>query len=191
MEQPRRDAGRGLPYPRRPAHGRRDPARLGAGRQAGGLGRVFQLPGLAAGLCRPGPGHGLVCAPRTPAGRGAAVGTHLGRASRSSSWPRSTSTPTRAASWTTAANTVSRCGILGYFKEQRRDAPDEAWACPPLGPRQGAPAGRRRAHPALLQRRHVARRIGQFDQRVPQRRFGTVAQRIRVQRAHRTKRRGD
>ncbi len=25
------------------------------------------------------------------------------------------------------------CGILGNFKEQRRDAPDDAWACPSLG----------------------------------------------------------
>jgi radical SAM family uncharacterized protein len=25
------------------------------------------------------------------------------------------------------------CGILGYFKEQRRDAPDDGWGCPSLG----------------------------------------------------------
>ena len=25
------------------------------------------------------------------------------------------------------------CGILGQFKEQRREAPDDAWGCPALG----------------------------------------------------------
>ena len=40
------------------------------------------------------------------------------------------------------------CGILGYFKEQRRVAPMAAWACPSLGRLDGAPAARLTARPA-------------------------------------------
>ena len=90
------------------------------------------------------------------------------------------------------------CGILGYFKEQRRDAPDDAWRCPPLGrdkTRQPVdiapvplyfndemsqtglqlPAGSG-VDPSLL--RQLAGARGQFDERVPQRRHGTVSQRV-------------
>lgn len=90
------------------------------------------------------------------------------------------------------------CGILGYFKEQRREAADEAWRCPPLGKgkerqpvdilpvplyfneemkRTGPPVpSGSGADPAQLHRLEEAR--GQFDERVPQRRHGTVGQRI-------------
>ena len=90
------------------------------------------------------------------------------------------------------------CGILGYFKEQRREAPDEAWCCPPLGkdktrqpvdivpvplyfndemqqPGVQIPAGSG-VDEALILELNDAR--GQFDERVPQRRHGTVSQRI-------------
>ena len=90
------------------------------------------------------------------------------------------------------------CGILGYFKEQRREAPDEAWCCPPLGKdkaRQpvdvvpvplyfneemngegvGLPAGSGVDEALILE---LSQAKGQFDERVPQRRHGTVSQRI-------------
>ena len=90
------------------------------------------------------------------------------------------------------------CGILGYFKEQRREAPDEAWCCPPLGKDKARqpvdivpvplyfneemngtgvqlPAGSG-VDEALILELNDAR--GQFDERVPQRRQGTVSQRI-------------
>ena len=69
------------------------------------------------------------------------------------------------------------CGILGYFKEQRRAAPDEAWACPPLGrdkerqPVDIAPI------PLYFNEEMSPHKRGQFDHRLPQRRFGTVSQR--------------
>jgi len=66
------------------------------------------------------------------------------------------------------------CGILGQFKEQRREAEDDAWCCPPLG------KGKKRqpvsAHPIPLYFNDdmSPERVGQFDFRVPQRREGTV-----------------
>ncbi len=90
------------------------------------------------------------------------------------------------------------CGILGFFKEQRREAPDEAWCCPPLGKDKARqpvdvvpvplyfnddmkaagvslPAGSGADPSQLIQLEEAA---GQFDERVPQRRHGTVSQRI-------------
>jgi hypothetical protein len=70
------------------------------------------------------------------------------------------------------------CGILGQFKEQRRDAPDDAWACPPLG------RGKQRQPvditpiPLYFNDDMSPDKVGQFDHRVPQRREGTVVQRV-------------
>jgi radical SAM family uncharacterized protein len=70
------------------------------------------------------------------------------------------------------------CGILGLFKEQRRSAPDDGWACPPLGkdkkrqPVDVAPI------PLYFNDDMSPHLVGQFDERVPQRRFGTVSQRV-------------
>ena len=90
------------------------------------------------------------------------------------------------------------CGILGYFKEQRRETADDAWCCPPLGRdkvrqpvdivpvplyfndemnQEGVqlPAGSGVNEELILQ---LTNAKGQFDERVPQRRHGTVSQRI-------------
>ncbi len=70
------------------------------------------------------------------------------------------------------------CGILGLFKEQRRDSPDEAWGCPPLGrgkergPVDIAPI------PLYFSDEMSPELTGQFGERVPQRRQGTVAKRV-------------
>jgi radical SAM superfamily enzyme YgiQ (UPF0313 family) len=70
------------------------------------------------------------------------------------------------------------CGILGYFKEQRREAPAEGWGCPPLGrtlhrqPVDVVPI------PLYFNDTMSPDRQGQFDHRVPQRRFGTVSQHL-------------
>lgn len=72
------------------------------------------------------------------------------------------------------------CGILGYFKEQRRAAPDQAWECPPLGrdkvrqPVSAVPV------PLYFNDDMSPDRHGQFDERVPQRREGTVSKRIEL-----------
>ncbi|GIV78078.1 MAG: B12-binding domain-containing radical SAM protein [Litorilinea sp.] len=72
------------------------------------------------------------------------------------------------------------CGILGYFKEQRREAPDEAWGCPALG------RGKQRQPvditpiPLYFNDQMSPDRQGQFDHRVPQRRFGTVSKRAQA-----------
>jgi len=69
------------------------------------------------------------------------------------------------------------CGILGRFKEQRRQAPDAAWRCPPLG------RGKQRQPvditpvPLYFNDDMSPDRSGQFAQRVPQRRHGTVSKR--------------
>ena len=91
------------------------------------------------------------------------------------------------------------CGILGYFKEQRREAADEAWCCPPLGKDKARqpvdivpvplyfndemkPAGPFAKHIAgaeqALSLQLPAAAKPQFDERVPQRRNGTVSQRV-------------
>ena len=48
------------------------------------------------------------------------------------------------------------CGILGHFKEQRREAADEAWACPSLGRDKMRQPVDICSNPTLLQRRDVA-----------------------------------
>jgi hypothetical protein len=71
------------------------------------------------------------------------------------------------------------CGILGAFKEQRRQAPDEAWCCPPLGKGKEAVRQPVSVHPVPLYFNDEMSpdRMGQFAERVPQRRTGTVAYR--------------
>jgi radical SAM family uncharacterized protein len=70
------------------------------------------------------------------------------------------------------------CGILGLFKEQRREAPDEAWACPPLGKGKARQRVDVVPVPLYFNDDMSPDRTGQFDHRVPQRREGTVAQRL-------------
>ena len=149
VERPRRNAGRGLPHPRRPALGRRHPARLGVGRQARRLGRVFQFPGVAAGLCRPRYGYGLVCPPRPPARRGAAMGTHLGR--------RQEAVPGPGVRPHLSGRRRRRLpGALLLVRHSRPlqgaapGSPRRGMGMPALGPRQGPPARQRHARAALL-----------------------------------------
>jgi radical SAM family uncharacterized protein len=70
------------------------------------------------------------------------------------------------------------CGILGYFKEQRRDAPDAGWACPPLGRGKDRQPVDITPIPLYFNDDMSPDRNGQFDQRVPQRREGTVSKQI-------------
>ncbi|MGL4651073.1 MAG: TIGR03960 family B12-binding radical SAM protein, partial [Caldilineaceae bacterium] len=74
------------------------------------------------------------------------------------------------------------CGILGAFKEQRREAANDAWCCPPLGKAGAADRQPVSAHPIPLYFNDIMspERQGQFAERVPQRRTGTVAQRVAV-----------
>jgi hypothetical protein len=72
------------------------------------------------------------------------------------------------------------CGILGAFKEQRRQAADDAWCCPPLGKKGAAMRQPVSAHPIPLYFNDTMspERVGQFAERVPQRREGTVVRRV-------------
>jgi radical SAM family uncharacterized protein len=70
------------------------------------------------------------------------------------------------------------CGILGHFKEQRRAAPDDAWCCPPLGRGKKRQPVNVRPVPLYFNDEMSPDKTGQFDHRVPQRRFGTVSKRI-------------
>jgi radical SAM family uncharacterized protein len=70
------------------------------------------------------------------------------------------------------------CGILGYFKEQRRVAPDDAWACPSLGRNKERQPVDIVPIPLYFNDDMAPDKQGQFDHRVPQRRFGTVSQRV-------------
>jgi radical SAM family uncharacterized protein len=70
------------------------------------------------------------------------------------------------------------CGILGYFKEQRRQAADEAWCCPPLGRDKVRQPVDITPIPLYFNDDMSSDRTGQFEQRVPQRRLGTVVQRV-------------
>lgn len=70
------------------------------------------------------------------------------------------------------------CGILGYFKEQRRAAPDEGWECPTLGRNKDRQPVDITPIPLYFNDDMSPDKTGQFDHRVPQRRNGTVVQRI-------------
>lgn len=67
------------------------------------------------------------------------------------------------------------CGILGYFKEQRRDAADDAWCCPPLGKDKIRQPVDIMPVPLYFNDEMSPDAKGQFDVRVPQRRNGTVS----------------
>jgi hypothetical protein len=70
------------------------------------------------------------------------------------------------------------CGVLGYFKEQRREAPDDGWECPPLGRGKARQPVSVTSIPLYFNDEMSPDLHGQFDARVPQRREGTVSQRI-------------
>jgi len=70
------------------------------------------------------------------------------------------------------------CGILGYFKEQRRDAPDAGWGCPSLGRGKERQPVDISPIPLYFNDDMSPELTGQFDHRVPQRRDGTVSKRI-------------
>lgn len=70
------------------------------------------------------------------------------------------------------------CGILGYFKEQRREAGDQDWCCPPLGRDKGRQPVDVTPIPLYFNDDMSPNKVGQFDERVPQRRLGTVIQRV-------------
>jgi radical SAM family uncharacterized protein len=70
------------------------------------------------------------------------------------------------------------CGILGYFKEQRRAAPDEAWGCPSLGRGKARQPVSIAPIPLYFNDEMAPDKTGRFDHRVPQRRFGTVSKRM-------------
>ena len=70
------------------------------------------------------------------------------------------------------------CGILGYFKEKRREAPDAGWGCPPLGRGKARQPVSIAPIPLYFNDDMSPDKVGQFDHRVPQRRFGTVSKRV-------------
>lgn len=70
------------------------------------------------------------------------------------------------------------CGILGYFKEQRRVAEDAAWCCPPLGNGKVRQPVDITPIPLYFNDEMSPDKVGQFAERVPQRRYGTVAKRV-------------
>ncbi|MCC6170351.1 MAG: TIGR03960 family B12-binding radical SAM protein [Caldilineaceae bacterium] len=72
------------------------------------------------------------------------------------------------------------CGILGYFKGQRRAAPDDAWGCPSLGRDKVRQPVSVTPIPLYFNDTMSPELTGQFDKRVPQRRFGTVSHRADV-----------
>ncbi|MEM7130173.1 MAG: TIGR03960 family B12-binding radical SAM protein [Chloroflexota bacterium] len=70
------------------------------------------------------------------------------------------------------------CGILGYFKEQRRESEDSAWCCPPLGKDKERQPVDITPIPLYFNDDMSPTLAGQFDERVPQRRNGTVVKRV-------------
>lgn len=69
------------------------------------------------------------------------------------------------------------CGILGYFKDQRRAADDDAWCCPPLGKGKERQPVSIVPVPLYFNDEMSPDLHGQFPQRTPQRRAGTVSRR--------------
>ncbi|MBX3051133.1 MAG: TIGR03960 family B12-binding radical SAM protein [Caldilineaceae bacterium] len=73
------------------------------------------------------------------------------------------------------------CGILGHFKEQRREADDAAWCCPPLGKGKDRQPVDIVPVPLYFNDEMSPQLTGQFSERVPQRRRGTVSKRVAVE----------
>jgi radical SAM family uncharacterized protein len=72
------------------------------------------------------------------------------------------------------------CGILGHFKEQRRAAPDVGWGCPPLGRDKDRQPVSVSSIPLYFNEDMSPDLTGQFTERVPQRRLGTVSKRLEI-----------
>ena len=70
------------------------------------------------------------------------------------------------------------CGILGYFKEQRRETEDADWCCPPLGRDKERQPVDIVPIPLYFNDEMSPDKTGQFAERIPQRRHGTVSQRV-------------
>ncbi len=70
------------------------------------------------------------------------------------------------------------CGILGNFKEERRATEDSAWCCPPLGKDKTRQPVDIVPVPLYFNADMSPDLQGQFAERVPQRRQGTVVQSI-------------
>ncbi len=72
------------------------------------------------------------------------------------------------------------CGILGAFKEQRRATADAAWRCPPLGKEKADVRQPVSVHPLPLYFNDEMSPdlVGQFSERVPQRRDGTEVRHV-------------
>ena len=67
------------------------------------------------------------------------------------------------------------CGILGHFREERRDTADADWCCPPLGRDKKRQPVDIVPVPLYFNQDMSPDLEGQFPERVPQRRHGTVA----------------
>ncbi len=72
------------------------------------------------------------------------------------------------------------CGILGHFKEERRHTEDAAWCCPPLGKDKTRQPVDIVPVPLYFNDEMSPDEQGQFAERVPQRRQGTVVRDIAV-----------
>ncbi len=70
------------------------------------------------------------------------------------------------------------CGILGNFKEERRETKDDAWCCPPLGKDKARQPVDIVPVPLYFNEDMASDLQGQFPTRVPQRRKGTVIREV-------------
>ena len=72
------------------------------------------------------------------------------------------------------------CGILGNFREQRRDIDDGAWACPSFGKGKERQPVDASPIPLYFNKDMSPDRVGEYDHRVPQRWKGLVTERTAV-----------
>ncbi len=70
------------------------------------------------------------------------------------------------------------CGILGNFREERRQVADDAWACPSFGRGKERQPVDITPIPLYFNDEMSPEKVGAFDHRVPQRRMGTVTKRV-------------
>jgi hypothetical protein len=73
------------------------------------------------------------------------------------------------------------CGILGYFKDTASRRPGRWLGCPPLGRGKERQPVDITPIPLYFNDDMSPDRTGQFDQRVPQRREGTVSKRVELE----------
>ena len=131
--------GRGVFDPRRPAVVGRDRTSLATGRQVRRLAGPGALRCLVPGFRRARAGPGVVCPPRAQIDE-VLPWEHISAGVTKEFLTLDYMNSLKGAVVDDCREHCFSCGILGLFKHDRRNVPDDAWGCPAFG--RGSSASR-------------------------------------------------